>query len=132
MTKYTTGDAIAGCGQLNAACICANKDFLSDIACCLAGSCSPEDQAKAVTFAQQICTANGITVPSAVSCTRVTTSVPIPSTISQTPTVTGGVSTTANAATITSSSSKGPAPTHAPAHAAGGLLGAAVAALALL
>ncbi|KAL2159445.1 hypothetical protein VTH06DRAFT_2450 [Thermothelomyces fergusii] len=50
-------------------CICSDKSFLSDIACCLADDCSAEDQERAVSFALSFCRNNGVTdLPSSVSC----------------------------------------------------------------
>ncbi|KAL1894947.1 hypothetical protein Sste5346_005634 [Sporothrix stenoceras] len=67
--KYLTG-GIGNCGS-DAKCICSDKDFLSGIACCLAapGGCDAADQSSAVVFASQLCAAQGVTVPSAVTCT---------------------------------------------------------------
>ncbi|CAK7563667.1 MAG: hypothetical protein SEPTF4163_001540 [Sporothrix epigloea] len=68
--KFLTG-GIGNCGS-DAKCICSDKDFLSDIACCLAapGACDPADQSSAVGFASQLCAAQGVTgLPSVVSCT---------------------------------------------------------------
>ncbi|ROW16709.1 hypothetical protein VPNG_01531 [Cytospora leucostoma] len=57
----------AGCGT-NPKCICSNQDFLGTISCCLVDACDAADQAKAITFAQAICQANGVTVASTASC----------------------------------------------------------------
>lgn len=67
--KYLTG-GIGNCGS-DAKCICSDKDFLSGIACCLAapGGCDVADQSSAIVFASQLCAAQGVTVPSAVTCT---------------------------------------------------------------
>lgn len=67
--KFLTG-GIGNCGS-DAKCICSDKSFLSDIACCLAepGACDTADQSSAVVFASQLCAAQGVTVPSAVTCT---------------------------------------------------------------
>ncbi|CAK7239426.1 MAG: hypothetical protein STHCBS139747_000856 [Sporothrix thermara] len=88
--KFLTG-GIGNCGS-DAKCICSDKDFLSDIACCLAapGGCAPADQSSAVVFASQLCAAQGVTgLPSVVSCTS---------------TASGSTGTGAAAATTTSSS----------------------------
>jgi hypothetical protein len=60
---------IGDCGT-DPKCICENESFIGDIACCLAkpGACDEEDQSSAVHFASQICAAQGVSVPSAVSC----------------------------------------------------------------
>jgi protein phosphatase methylesterase 1 len=120
--QFTTGDAIAGCNGLAAGCICANKSFLDNIACCLAGACNQADQDAAVKYAKQICTANGVTVPDQVVCSNSTS-----------PSTTSASSTSASAtqAAVTTSSKPNAGPTAGPV--AGGLLGAAaIAALAML
>lgn len=66
-SEFFSGGSYAGCGT-DPKCICANQDFLGNVACCLVGACSEADQASAITFAQQICSANGVQVPSTVSC----------------------------------------------------------------
>ncbi|KAH0491256.1 hypothetical protein TgHK011_002693 [Trichoderma gracile] len=68
VTKYTTGTSIAGCGQLDIACICKNSDFLNGIACCLASACDKDGQAQAVKYAKQICSSAGVSTPDNVVC----------------------------------------------------------------
>ncbi|KAL7803603.1 hypothetical protein V8C44DRAFT_343625 [Trichoderma aethiopicum] len=68
VTKYTTGTSIAGCGQLDIACICKNDDFLNGIACCLASACDKDGQAQAVKYAKQICSSAGVSTPDNVVC----------------------------------------------------------------
>ncbi|KAK7424927.1 hypothetical protein QQX98_000203 [Neonectria punicea] len=68
ITQYTTGDGIAGCGQLDIKCICSNSDFLDGIACCLDDACDDSGKAAAVKYAQQICSSSGVTVPDEVVC----------------------------------------------------------------
>ncbi|KAL6904353.1 hypothetical protein GGI43DRAFT_317657 [Trichoderma evansii] len=68
VTKFTTGTQIGGCKQLDIGCICGNADFLNGIACCLASACSKSDQNTAISFAQQICSSSGVTVPDQVVC----------------------------------------------------------------
>ncbi|KAH6898648.1 hypothetical protein B0T10DRAFT_473328 [Thelonectria olida] len=68
INKYTTGDGIAGCGQLDIKCICSNDDFLNGIACCLKDKCDASGQAAAVKYAQQICSTACVTVPDEVTC----------------------------------------------------------------
>lgn len=64
-----SGGSYTSCGT-DPKCICANQDFHGKVVCCLVGACSDVDQASAirVTFAQQICSANGVEVPDQVSC----------------------------------------------------------------
>ncbi|KAH6957652.1 hypothetical protein BKA56DRAFT_502641 [Ilyonectria sp. MPI-CAGE-AT-0026] len=68
ITKYTTGDNIAGCGQLDIKCICSNADFLDGIACCLDAACDATGKSAAVEYAQQMCSTAGVTVPDEVVC----------------------------------------------------------------
>ncbi|KAK1771424.1 hypothetical protein QBC33DRAFT_153832 [Phialemonium atrogriseum] len=128
---------IGDCGT-DPKCICNNKTFLSDIACCLVGVCDAKDQAAAVSFAQNICTANGVSVPSVVSC----------ATAAASPTATGSGSATAITTTTGTASGSGagadstpsptgtsPSPTKnfAPRRtAAAGIVGGIVAAVAFL
>lgn len=70
-SQFFSGGSYAGCGT-DPKCICANQDFIGNVACCLVGACSEADQASAITFAQQICSANGVSVPSTVSCSTAT------------------------------------------------------------
>ncbi|KKY38705.1 putative cfem domain-containing protein [Diaporthe ampelina] len=66
-SQFFSGGSYAGCGT-DPKCICANEDFIGNVACCLVGACSEADQQSALTFAQQICSANGVDVPDQVSC----------------------------------------------------------------
>ncbi|KAJ6092937.1 Cell wall protein TIR3 [Penicillium sp. IBT 16267x] len=77
----------SSCG-VDVACICGNKSFLSDIACCIAGKCTTAEQEQTLQAAMGICAAGGVTnLPSMVACT------------------TGASSTTASGASTTSSDS---------------------------
>ncbi|KAL6816096.1 hypothetical protein V8C40DRAFT_254459 [Trichoderma camerunense] len=68
VTQFTTGTSIAGCGQLDIACICKNADFLNGIACCLASACDQAAQTQAVNYAKQICSSAGVSTPDSVVC----------------------------------------------------------------
>ncbi|KAM0258366.1 hypothetical protein ACHAQJ_003841 [Trichoderma viride] len=68
VTKFTTGSSIAGCQQLDIACICKNSDFLDGIACCLTTACDAASQTQAVKYAQQICSSAGVSTPDQVVC----------------------------------------------------------------
>ncbi|KAF7906217.1 hypothetical protein EAF00_000496 [Botryotinia globosa] len=109
VTQYTTGSQIAGCANLDIACICSNPSFLSGIACCLADACDAEDEQTAVAFAQNLCRTSGVTnLPSVVSCASSassTSSGAASSATGATATTTSG-STTASG-TDTSSSTSG-------------------------
>ncbi|KAK7748655.1 hypothetical protein SLS53_000676, partial [Cytospora paraplurivora] len=64
--QFTSG-SYDGC-RTDPKCICSNQDFLGTISCCLVDACDAADQAKAITFAQEICQANGVTVASTATC----------------------------------------------------------------
>ncbi|ERS97009.1 uncharacterized protein SPSK_02751 [Sporothrix schenckii 1099-18] len=152
--KFLTG-GIGNCGS-DAKCICSDKSFLSDIACCLAapGGCDAADQSSAVVFASQLCAAQGVTVPSAVTCTSTaggsgTAATATTTTGSGTPTETSGAAatktdstsatatgaTTSPATTAAAGTTSSKSTNYAPRESAGvgaGLLGGVVAALALL
>ncbi|KAH7031181.1 uncharacterized protein B0I36DRAFT_362912 [Microdochium trichocladiopsis] len=130
LTKFTTGGNIGSCQSLDAACICRDANFLSGIACCLAGACSQSDQNQAVDYAIKFCGAQGVTVPSSVSCSSSAAS-----TKSGTST-TGAVPTTSQTNTAaganTASSTSHPNAAHPLATPAPELIGGLLAALALL
>ncbi|OOQ84003.1 putative CFEM domain protein [Penicillium brasilianum] len=64
-----TSSIPASCG-LNIQCICADKSFLSSIACCVADKCSQADQETTLQVAKGICSRGGVTdLPSTISCT---------------------------------------------------------------
>ncbi|KAJ5911293.1 Cell wall protein TIR3 [Penicillium subrubescens] len=63
-----TSSIPASCG-LNVQCICADKSFLSNIACCVADKCSQADQETTLQVAKGICSRGGVTdLPSTISC----------------------------------------------------------------
>ncbi|KLU88883.1 hypothetical protein MAPG_07864 [Magnaporthiopsis poae ATCC 64411] len=64
-------NGIGNCGR-DPKCICSNKSFIGDISCCISkpGGCNAEDQKKAIVYAAQLCSANGVTVPSEVVCNQ--------------------------------------------------------------
>ncbi|OBT76204.1 hypothetical protein VF21_05033 [Pseudogymnoascus sp. 05NY08] len=68
--QFTTGSSIAGCNSLNTNCICSNKDFLSNIACCLLDKCDEAGRNSAIAYAKTICaTADPpVQVPDQVVC----------------------------------------------------------------
>lgn len=66
-SEFFSGGSYGGCGT-DPKCICANQDFIGNVACCLVDACNEADQQSAITFAQQICSANGVDVPDQVSC----------------------------------------------------------------
>ncbi|OBT47601.1 hypothetical protein VE00_03018 [Pseudogymnoascus sp. WSF 3629] len=68
--QFTSGSNVAGCNKLNTNCICSNKDFLSNIACCLVDKCDEAGRSGAIAYAKSICaTADPpVEVPSEVVC----------------------------------------------------------------
>ncbi|KAF4581032.1 cell wall protein [Ophiocordyceps camponoti-floridani] len=70
VSKYMGGSSVAGCQAADIACVCKNKDFLNNIACCLSKACKPEDQDKTISFAKQLCNAAGVQVPDKVECNK--------------------------------------------------------------
>jgi hypothetical protein len=135
LTKYITSGGIAGCNSLDVTCICSNQSFLGDVACCLAASCDAADQQSATTFADQLCKANGVTVPTAVSCTSTAASTGT-SAGSQSSTSASVAAPTSSTPSTTSSSATTKSTSNAsPQNVAGlgvGILGGLAAAAALL
>ncbi|KAL2021319.1 hypothetical protein VTK56DRAFT_7290 [Thermocarpiscus australiensis] len=115
--KFLSG-GIGNCGT-DPACICGDKSFIGDIACCLAGVCDPPQQSSAVAYAASLCSAFGVTtLPSTVSCS---TSAPAATTTSggasgsAVTTTSGGASGSAAATGPTTSAETTPTSTVAPA-----------------
>ncbi|KAK2072389.1 hypothetical protein P8C59_006746 [Phyllachora maydis] len=143
--KYLAG-GIGDCGT-DPKCICASKDFIADISCCVADTCNKSDQAQAIQFAQQICNANGVSVPTTAVCTATSAAPagstptagtkPTGTTPAATPAITSGAAEPTQASGSAPSgpapsgtgNAAGPAATAAPVMAA---LGGLLAALALL
>ncbi|KAG9234826.1 hypothetical protein BJ875DRAFT_483846 [Amylocarpus encephaloides] len=93
----------ANCNVRDVACVCTNKSFISDISCCIAQSCSAEDQETTYDFANNLCSQVVIPgtppLPSSASCSSSSTSEPSTSTPStsdpiSTPTTTEAVTVT--------------------------------------
>jgi hypothetical protein len=106
VSDFTSGSQIAGCNSVDITCICSNKNFLSDIACCLVNVCSVADQQAATEYAQTLCRTNGVTnLPSAVSCASTATQ-------SSTAAPSGSTATSGTSTTTTSTSATGSAATH--------------------
>ncbi|OCL13334.1 hypothetical protein AOQ84DRAFT_352052 [Glonium stellatum] len=62
------GSNFGSCQTLDIKCICSNKDLISSLSCCVSKSCSADDTQKTITFASQLCSTYGITVPTIASC----------------------------------------------------------------
>ncbi|TFB00300.1 hypothetical protein CCMA1212_007967 [Trichoderma ghanense] len=114
VTKFTTGTSIAGCGQLDIACICKNADFLNGIACCLTTACDKDGQAQAVKYAKQICSSAGVSTPDDVVCNESSSSATESATAtddsSTTATTGSSESTTAESSETTAADSSSSAP----------------------
>ncbi|ROW04543.1 hypothetical protein VMCG_04961 [Cytospora schulzeri] len=66
-TSQFSGGSYGDCGT-DPKCICADPDFIGTISCCLLDACDADDQQAAISFAQQMCAANGVKVQSTASC----------------------------------------------------------------
>ncbi|RAL09464.1 CFEM domain-containing protein [Aspergillus homomorphus CBS 101889] len=73
--ECATGAIPKTCQLIDVGCICGTKSFISDMSCCVAKSCSPEDEKAALAFAVQLCSGAGVTgLPSSASCANSITS----------------------------------------------------------
>lgn len=118
------GSNFGGCAPLDIGCICANKDLLSSLSCCIAGGCSAEDQETTIQFASDLCQANGVTVASSAFCAS--TSAPTASgTANSTTTPTGSTTPdlTLLSGTATAGSATAESTAAAPLHTAGSCAG---------
>lgn len=122
-----TGNGIAGCKAGDVVCVCSNDQFLSSIACCVAGTCDEADQEKTANYAMQLCRAAGVTVPDKVECTS--TSAAASGTASASATSSSSGSNSAGSAASTPATSTAAA-APAAAGSVGGLAGAVLALLA--
>lgn len=138
-SQQFSGGSYAGCGT-DPKCICENQDFLGNIACCLTGACDQADQTSAIAFATQICSAQGVAVPTVVSCSTgsAASATGTASSSSGTGTSTGtatttGTATAGTATAVTTSGSTAGAWAPGPTGAMGlEMLGLAAAGIALL
>ncbi|KAF2405563.1 hypothetical protein EJ06DRAFT_30323 [Trichodelitschia bisporula] len=63
-----TGLTTTGCSNINVNCICASKDWINTLSCCVSKACSEDDQKKTIQFAHDICAPAGVALPSAAGC----------------------------------------------------------------
>ncbi|KAK8089515.1 hypothetical protein PG997_004476 [Apiospora hydei] len=63
-----SGQQIGGCPATDAKCICAKKEFIDGIACCVSDACNKADQDASIQFASTFCGTLGVQVPNVVSC----------------------------------------------------------------
>lgn len=113
MTQFTSGTNIGGCSNLDIACICSSKNFLSGIACCLEGACDAADQATAVLYAQQICKTANVAVPNAVTCNSASSG--LTSSTSSAALASSGSSSATSSSSVSVSITPVPSPTSASA-----------------
>lgn len=59
-----TGLGATGCKITDLTCICKAPAFIQAVGTQIAASCTPDDQKKAVAFANSICQPLGVTIPS--------------------------------------------------------------------
>jgi len=113
---------LGGCPATDAKCICAKKEFIDGISCCVMDACSKDDQAASITFASTFCGTLGVQVPNVVSC-------PSKSAAASGPSATGG-SQAQPSSTAPAAASPSPAKAAAGTVVAGavGAVGAALAA----
>ncbi|RDA85378.1 hypothetical protein CP532_6402 [Ophiocordyceps camponoti-leonardi (nom. inval.)] len=102
VSKNMSGSGVGGCPSTDIGCICKNKDFLNNIACCLDKACQPDDQKKTIAFAKQLCSAAGAQVPDKVECVNKDKAATAASSSSS-------ASSTSSAAASATSSAAGPA-----------------------
>ncbi|QUC18692.1 uncharacterized protein UV8b_02933 [Ustilaginoidea virens] len=125
--SYITGNNISGCKTTDIACICANKEFLSGISCCLEHKCSKDDIDKTIRYAAQLCSASGTVIPTQLICGQAASSTSASAAASQTSTGTASSTSSATAPAATKSSAASPAAANL-----GNVLGAALALAAFL
>ncbi|KAE8152117.1 hypothetical protein BDV25DRAFT_151595 [Aspergillus avenaceus] len=64
-----TGSIPKKCQNIDVACICGDKNFINDIACCVSTKCSSEQQEAVIKFANQICSGAGVNdLPKSATC----------------------------------------------------------------
>ncbi|PYI23367.1 putative CFEM domain protein [Aspergillus violaceofuscus CBS 115571] len=104
--ECATGAIPKTCQPIDVGCICGTKSFISDMSCCVAKSCSPQDEKAALGFALQLCSGAGVTdLPSSASCANSATSTNATSASTTTSPVNSSGNSTASA-TITLTGTK--------------------------
>ncbi|ATY59706.1 Extracellular membrane protein, 8-cysteine region, CFEM [Cordyceps militaris CM01] len=132
--KFLSGSNIAGCSLVDYGCICRNKDFINNIACCLAPVCDDQGKADTISLANKLCKAFNVDLPTAVTCNTAASasstaassgSASSSSGASQTTTATSSAAQS-NSATNSGAAASTTKPNAAPTNVAG-LVGAAAA-----
>ncbi|KAH6690729.1 hypothetical protein F5X68DRAFT_72354 [Plectosphaerella plurivora] len=138
LTNFLGGGLIADCQAFDAKCICENRDFLAQIACCLVDGCTADEQKETVDFAHAMCRTVQVTnLPNEIVCSTATAAATSATgAASAASSASGSVTQAPNAASsgatadseTSPSPNAGPIPTMAPV----GILGGLIAAAALL
>ncbi|EFR01729.1 hypothetical protein MGYG_04730 [Nannizzia gypsea CBS 118893] len=106
----------ASCGA-DVKCVCTSESFLDAITCCVATTCTPEEQKKTIQFAKAICGGVGVNVPDSAVCPTASSGSP-----SATPTSSGsGGSNTSETGSVTGTAITGtssPSATESPSGSA--------------
>ncbi|RAK82446.1 CFEM domain-containing protein [Aspergillus fijiensis CBS 313.89] len=98
--ECATGAIPKTCQSIDVGCICGTKSFISDMSCCVAKSCSPQDEKAALGFTVQLCSGAGVTdLPSSASCANSVTSTNATSASTTTSPVNSSGNSTASATT---------------------------------
>ncbi|CZR67457.1 uncharacterized protein PAC_17356 [Phialocephala subalpina] len=75
LAGYESASTIAGCNAADIARICSNTTFISSITCCIVDTRNTADQVACVTYAQNLCSADGVSrLPTSASCPASSTS----------------------------------------------------------
>ncbi|KAF2015989.1 hypothetical protein BU24DRAFT_462201 [Aaosphaeria arxii CBS 175.79] len=90
------GNSFGNCAPLDIPCICGNQTRIAALSCCVSQTCEDKDEENTIKFARDICSANGITVPTQASCAASQTGAP--STAPPSSAATSGASTAASSA----------------------------------
>ncbi|KAF1950677.1 hypothetical protein CC80DRAFT_597947 [Byssothecium circinans] len=99
------GSSLGSCSQLDFKCVCGNSTLISSLSCCVAQTCTREEQDSTIQLAVSLCKQVGVNVPTSASCASSTpASTPAPSSSS-------GAGNATNATASTSAASGGATPT---------------------
>ncbi|GME62752.1 CFEM domain-containing protein [Neofusicoccum parvum] len=97
------GTDFGGCSTVDVKCICANKELLTGLACCVSTGCNAADQETVINFAQNLCKPQGVTdLPTTATCASSASSATSSAS-------SGTASTTASSAASASASATGSA-----------------------
>ncbi|KAK4500067.1 hypothetical protein PRZ48_008253 [Zasmidium cellare] len=58
-----------GCNQVDVKCICSNKPLLATLSCCVSQNCDAQGQADVISFADSLCSGQGVNdLPTKATC----------------------------------------------------------------